>query len=108
MEGDVAPEVTLVVCTRNRARILPATLDALRTLRSARTWELVLVDNGSTDETPRILAEFARTAPFPVVLVHEPRPRLTNARNAGIAAARGDLIVFTENPERCADAGLVP
>jgi glycosyltransferase involved in cell wall biosynthesis len=66
-------------------------------LRSAKPWELVLVDNGSTDETPRILAEFANTAPFPVVLVHEPRARLTNARNAGVTAARSDLVVFTDD-----------
>ncbi|MEO8623961.1 MAG: glycosyltransferase family A protein [bacterium] len=97
MPGDDATEVTLVVCTRNRARYLPGCLDALRMLRSAKPWELVLVDNGSMDETPRILAEFARTAPFPVVLVHEPRPRLTNARNAGVIAARGELIVFTDD-----------
>lgn len=97
MDGADAPEVTLVVCTRNRARNLPASLETLRKLRSARPWELILVDNGSMDETPRILAEFARTAPFPVVLIDEPRPRLTNARNAGVTAARGELVVFTDD-----------
>ncbi|MEO8337481.1 MAG: glycosyltransferase family A protein [bacterium] len=97
MPGDDAPEVTLVVCTRNRARHLPACLDALRVLRSERPWELVLVDNGSRDETPQIFAEFAKTAPFPVVLIHEPRPRLTNARNAGVTAARGALVLFTDD-----------
>jgi hypothetical protein len=66
-------------------------------MRPAAAWELVLVDNGSTDDTPRVLAEFAAAAPFPVTVVREPRPGLAAARNAGVAAARAPLLLFIDD-----------
>lgn len=89
--------LSLVVCTRNRGARLPETLRALAAVRSAHAWELVLVDNGSTDETPRILRDFAAVAPVPVTLVHERRAGLANARNAGVAAARAPILAFTDD-----------
>jgi glycosyltransferase involved in cell wall biosynthesis len=90
-------EVSLVVCTRDRGDRLPRCLEALRALRGARRWELVLVDNGSRDGTAATLEAFARAVAFPVVLVREPRPGLGRARNAGVAAARGAILVFTDD-----------
>jgi GT2 family glycosyltransferase len=57
----------------------------------------VLVDNGSRDETPGLLAEFARRAPMPVTVVQEPRAGLARARNAGVRAARAPLLAFTDD-----------
>jgi GT2 family glycosyltransferase len=57
----------------------------------------VVVDNGSTDGTSDLLRVFAENAPFRVVLVHEPRPGLSVARNAGIARATGEVIAFTDD-----------
>jgi GT2 family glycosyltransferase len=91
------PEVSLVICTRDRAAYLRACLAAVSAMRPAVAWELVLVDNGSSDDTPRVLAEFAAAAAFPVTLVREARPGLAAARNAGVAAARGALLVFTDD-----------
>ena len=91
------PEVALVVCTRDRAARLPEALAALAALRPACAWELVLVDNGSADDTPRLLAAFAAAAPVPVTLAREPRPGLARARNAGVAAARAPLVVFVDD-----------
>jgi len=94
---DGAPRVTLVVCTRDRAAYLPTCLDALRTLRPTIAWELVLVDNGSVDETPRLLAAFGESAPFRVSLVRESRAGLANAHNAGVRIARGAVIAFIDD-----------
>jgi hypothetical protein len=92
-----APEVSLVISTRNRAAVLPACLAALAELHSDRGWELVLVDNGSADDTWGLLTRFAAAAPGPVRLVREPRPGLSHARNAGIRAARGRILCFTDD-----------
>jgi glycosyltransferase involved in cell wall biosynthesis len=92
-----SPAVSLVVCTRDRAASLPACLDAIAAMRPALSWELVLVDNDSSDETPRVLADFAASAPFPVSLVRESRRGLASARNAGVRVARAPLLAFTDD-----------
>jgi glycosyltransferase involved in cell wall biosynthesis len=60
-------------------------------------WELVLVDNGSTDDTRAVISGFAPTAPCPVVVVSEPVAGLSRGRNAGLRVARGDVIAFTDD-----------
>jgi glycosyltransferase involved in cell wall biosynthesis len=90
-------DLSLVVCTRNRARQLSAALRSLAALRSTRPWELVLVDNGSTDETPHIIDRFRNHfGQAMVTLVHR-RGGLGSARNAGWKAAAGEIIVFTDD-----------
>ncbi|MFN3513212.1 MAG: glycosyltransferase [Phenylobacterium sp.] len=91
------PEVSLIVCTRNRAAKLAPCLAALAAIRHDGPWELILVDNGSTDGTAAVLEAFHREAPVPVRLIHEPRKGLANARNAGLAAARGAVAAFTDD-----------
>ena len=97
------PGLSLVVCTRDRAARLPAALDALERLEPADRLELVLVDNGSTDDTPRLLEAFRARAPDRRAVVREERPGLGRARNAGWRAARGAIVAFTDDdcyPER--------
>lgn len=89
--------VSLVICTRNRAHQLAACLDAVARIRTKIRWELVIVDNGSTDGTSRVVAEFAAAAPFLVTAVDEPAPGHGSAANAGWRAARGELISFTDD-----------
>jgi glycosyltransferase involved in cell wall biosynthesis len=89
--------ISLVICTRNRAVSLQRCFDYVRQLQSPGAWELVVVDNGSTDETPRLIKEFAASVSFPVLAVTEPRPGLGHARNAGIAQASGDIVAFTDD-----------
>lgn len=89
--------VSLIICTRNRAASLRTCLTYVSQLQSPGNWELIVVDNGSSDETPNLLKEYAATAPFPVVLIHEPNPGLSRARNAGIAKATGGIIAFTDD-----------
>ncbi len=91
------PAIALVVCTRNRGAHLPATLTSHLAMRPSVSWELVLVDNGSTDGTPGLLADFAARAGFSVTVVHEPRPGLASARNAGVRAARAPILAFTDD-----------
>ena len=89
--------VTVVIPTRNRANSLARCLDAILADRSAAEREVVVVDNGSTDTTPLVARERG------VRLVTEPRPGASLARNRGIDAARGDVILFTDDDVVVAD-----
>jgi glycosyltransferase involved in cell wall biosynthesis len=92
-----APLLSLIVCTRNRAVRLDAFFQAVGGMRARASWELVIVDNGSTDDTPSRLETLARSLDAPVTIVREPRAGLGRARNAGVRAARGALLAFTDD-----------
>jgi glycosyltransferase involved in cell wall biosynthesis len=91
------PTVSVIVCTRNRSPALAQLLDALTRLGIPRdlSWELVVVDNGSTDGTGILLDSFA--CRLPVRRIFEGRKGLSRARNAGLAAARGEILAFTDD-----------
>lgn len=76
---------------------LGACLEKIAAIDYAGTWELVVVDNGSSDNTAGVVASFAASAPMEVKYVHQPVKGLSNARNAGIAAAKGEIIAFTDD-----------
>jgi glycosyltransferase involved in cell wall biosynthesis len=88
--------LTVLFATRNRARVLLDVLDAFCGLESpAGGWKLVIVDNGSTDQTAQVLASFADRLPLHFVL--EPKLGKNSALNAGLAFVQGDLTVLTDD-----------
>jgi glycosyltransferase involved in cell wall biosynthesis len=76
---------------------LAPALRALSRQHEAPPYELIVADNGSTDGTRGVVDEWRRSYPVPLRYVFEPRPGPSNARNAGIAAARAPLIAFTDD-----------
>jgi glycosyltransferase involved in cell wall biosynthesis len=60
-------------------------------------FELVIVDNGSSDTTRKMTEAFVAGAPFPARYIFEPRTGLSRARNTGIRAARGGILLFTDD-----------
>ena len=87
---------SVVICTRNRATALAQVLDSIAAAEPPGVgWELVVVDNGSTDDTPATIDKFAGR--LPIRRVSEPTPGLSNARNRGVEAARGDFILWTDD-----------
>ncbi|MDY7105986.1 MAG: glycosyltransferase [Actinomycetota bacterium] len=99
--------VSLVVCTRDRAGSLEGLLASVGAAARPAWFELVVVDNGSRDRTPEVLASYAARADHAVTVVHEPRPGLGRARNAGVAAAGGGIIAFTDDDCRLERTHLV-
>ena len=92
------PRLSVIVCTRNRGVRLNRFLDQMRQLVSPPGgWELVLVDNASSDGTPAVIEGFTRQAPMSCHHVHAPQCGLARARNVGLAAARGEILVFTDD-----------
>jgi glycosyltransferase involved in cell wall biosynthesis len=96
-EESTIVDISIVLCTRNRAARLGAALVSISKQVFDGTWELVIVDNGSTDETGAVVRQFAGSAPFAVRLVHEPAAGLGRARNTGWRAATGDIVAFTDD-----------
>ncbi|HLL27613.1 MAG TPA: glycosyltransferase family 2 protein [Xanthobacteraceae bacterium] len=89
-------KISHIICTRNRAEQLAITLGKFNTaLMSAHQIELVLVDSESTDATPQVMAEFAEK--YKRTRIVRAGKGLGRARNAGIDAAKGDLIAFTDD-----------
>jgi glucosyl-dolichyl phosphate glucuronosyltransferase len=92
------PSLSVVVATRDRAPALRRCLDALAAQDfRALNAELVLVDNASTDATPRALAEELARRRLPLKVVEEPQPGLSRARNTGIQHASGRFIIFLDD-----------
>jgi len=83
------PPVTVVVPVRDMAAELPACLTAL-TRQSYPSYEVLVVDNGSRDESREVAGR------FPVTLLEETRPGAAAARNCGIRAASHGVIAFTD------------
>lgn len=89
--------LSLVICTRNRAMFLPQHFESLMAIKTDIAWEIIFVDNNSTDETPILLAEFAAKSSIPVTVVHEKITGLSNARNAGWIKAQANIVGFTDD-----------
>jgi glycosyltransferase involved in cell wall biosynthesis len=93
------PKVSVVVATYNGERTLKACLDSLDRLKYPN-YEVILVDDGSTDRT----AQIALAHPQVRYFRHEKNLGLSVARNTGIAAATGEILAFTDSDCR-ADEG---
>ena len=91
-------KVSLIICTRNRAHQLADMLARLDMDEFAREGiELVLVDSASTDSTPDVMAWFQKDKKISIVCVRARTKGLGLARNEGIKAASGELLVFTDD-----------
>jgi glycosyltransferase involved in cell wall biosynthesis len=84
-------KISVIIATKDRAALLDGALASLRAQENAPEYELIVVDNGSSDAT----AEVARKHGAEYVFVAE--PNRGKARNAGIARASGGAIVFVDD-----------
>ncbi len=91
------PPLSIVVPVYNVAPFLPRFLESLGTL-PAGVAEILIVDDGSTDECPRLLAAFARNRPQ-VRIVRQQNAGLSAARNTGLALAGGRYVAFADSDD---------
>lgn len=98
-------DISLIIATRNRAKLLGLTLDSLMgQAPEGASWEVIVVDNGSRDETKSVVNNAGRN--LPVVYIHEPAQGQNRARNAALEVARGKLLVFTDDDVEVAPGWL--
>jgi glycosyltransferase involved in cell wall biosynthesis len=88
--------LTVLIATYNGARTLPKALDAYLHLQSpAEDWKLVIVDNGSSDETTKIIDSFKGR--LPLTYIFEPLRGKNVALNSGLSRVEGDLVLLTDD-----------
>ena len=91
---------SVVIATYNRAADVRETLRSLAGLDPAGSWEVIVVDNNSTDDTRAVVERAATTFPVPLRYVVERDQGRSPALNAGIRLAHGDIIVTTDDDVR--------
>ena len=99
VEAPRGPDISVILATRNRA---PQLRGALQRLAGQETgarfvYEVVVVDNGSTDDTRRVVETARGASPVPVRYVYEPTAGKSWALNAGMRAAQGRVFAFTDD-----------
>lgn len=97
-------KTSVIICFYNRLDMLPACLDSLRG-SSADFQEVVIADDGSSEEVVKSLQDLIKKYDFPIIHAWHPRrgPRRSATRNNGIRHATGDYLIFFD-----ADFALLP
>lgn len=91
------PRASVIVCTFNRCQLLADCLASLVVQQIPTSeYEVLVVDNGSTDGTRRLVGEWAARVPN-VMYVMEPVTGLARARNTGLRAAAGEVVAFLDD-----------
>jgi glycosyltransferase involved in cell wall biosynthesis len=95
-------DVSIAICTYNHRESLRLTLDAVGRARvpGGLRCELIVIDNASKDGTAELVKNYRLENGIPIVYLFEPRQGQCFARNAGLAAARGRVILFTDDDVR--------
>lgn len=92
------PAVSIILPTYNRAQFLPQAFESISG-QTFRDWELIVVDDGSTDKTRELTAAFGRESPRPVRYVHQDNKGAYAARNKGLDLAQGRYIGFFDSDD---------
>jgi len=99
IEPEIWPSLSVILPARNEAAVLERTLRSLCQQDYPGEWEIIVVDDRSTDDTPRILTDLATVIPrlrsIRITEMH-PRSPKKNALATGIRASRGSVIVTTD------------
>lgn len=101
IETEGSLRLSIIVPVYNGATYVAAAIDSVLGQAPQRT-EVVVVDDGSTDETPLVLRQFAGR----IRVLTQPNAGLANARNAGLRAARGRYVGFLDSDDLYFDGAL--
>ena len=94
------PIISAIICTHNRADLVTLAIQSLfRQTLPVDQFEIIVVNNASTDNTEMVIARLAAQAPKGLTYryIHEGRQGLSHARNAGVAQARGRYVAFLDD-----------
>jgi glucosyl-dolichyl phosphate glucuronosyltransferase len=105
---EVKIDITVLVCTYNRCQSLGLTIEsvAIQTLPRSLSWEILVIDNNSSDGTRQVVEDFQRRYPERIRYMLEPRQGVSYARNTGIQEARGEILAFIDDDETAATGWL--
>ncbi len=87
-----SPTFSVIIPTYNRAATLPRAIESVLA-QSFKDYELIVVDDGSSDETAKILER------YPIRVIRQPNRGVSAARNRGIKAAQGKIVAFLDSDD---------
>lgn len=97
--------VSIILPTYNRASFLPAAFESIRS-QTFCNWELIVVDDGSADETSALVEQFGRRIPQRCRYIYQENAGAYAARNTGLDNATGEYIAFYDSDDRWMDYHL--
>ncbi|MBC6445214.1 MAG: glycosyltransferase family 2 protein, partial [Alphaproteobacteria bacterium GM202ARS2] len=93
-----APKVSVILSTYNRASLLPQAIDSIVS-QTLKDWELIIIDDGSTDSTPEIVRGFMQRDSRIFYCRHTSNRGAARARNTGLAHVRGTYVAFQDDDD---------
>jgi glycosyltransferase involved in cell wall biosynthesis len=90
-------DLSMLICTRNRAAQLARSLKRISAIQSRLKWELIVVDNGSTDGTRVVVAEYAAVSSHPVQTIVQQGQGVSIAKNAGWRLSKSPIVVCIDD-----------
>jgi glycosyltransferase involved in cell wall biosynthesis len=98
VNGDARLTFSVVICTRNRAHFLSRAIQSVLDQQHAKDrYELLVIDNDSSDGTRALVESYLTPAPVAVSYHHEPRLGVAFARNRGIAESRHQYVAYLDD-----------
>jgi glycosyltransferase involved in cell wall biosynthesis len=99
--------ISIIIPTLNRAHTLAKTLNSILNQKQLKTVEVIVVDNGSNDNTANIFDDFAKACTFPCFYYYDAEPGLLTGRHRGALAAKGDILCFLDDDVELSDGWLI-
>src|SRR5208337_117373 len=92
-------DLSVIICTYNRSGHLGNVLKSLSNQEFPHElqWEILVIDNNSSDNTFEVAGEFRSTSRVPVRYVKEEKQGLSHARNRGVVESKGKYVAFTDD-----------
>jgi glycosyltransferase involved in cell wall biosynthesis len=92
-------DFTVIICTYNRSNNLPDCFKALEDQQNVEEldWEVLLVDNNSSDDTKEVVMNYANKSMIKIRYVHEKQQGLNYARNLGMREVRGEYFSYVDD-----------
>jgi glucosyl-dolichyl phosphate glucuronosyltransferase len=98
MNQSTATLLSVIIPTRNHAQLLSGLLDTLAAQMPVPfRWEVMVIDNGSTDQTAKLTHEKISSLPIEIRYIYEPRPGLHNGRHRGALEASGRYLAYLDD-----------
>lgn len=95
--SNLLKDISIIIPTRNRAYFLNYTLNSIKNTSWSELCEIIIIDNGSIDDTREIVATFQASSLIPCRYVYEPTPGLHVGRNLGAQLAQGDILAYLDD-----------
>jgi glycosyltransferase involved in cell wall biosynthesis len=94
---DSKPNISLIICTFNRSQKLRACLEYIQDMEKNTHFELIIIDNNSTDNTEHVVTEFSKKSDIKTIYYVEKKQGLGAARNSGSKLAHSDIIIYIDD-----------